>query len=80
MQIYNFKISIHKCVCVCVRGNNFCVCDRVCLLWLSQPLGRAKPLDFMEDAANYFLTRPRRLFHPNLDHIELAMFHSMRDR
>lgn len=67
-------------VCVCSRQQFLGVCDRVCLLWLSQPLGRAKPLDFTEDAANYFLSRPRRLFHPNLDHIELAMFHSMRDR
>lgn len=55
-------------ISVCVRTSVFeaTVFGRVCvcLLCLSQPPGRAKPSDFIEDAANYFLTRLRRLFHP----------------
>lgn len=65
-----FEATVFRRVCVCL----FAVTEPT-------PLGRAKPLDSVEDTPNYFLTRPHRLFHQELDHIEHAIFfHNMRDR
>lgn len=49
MQKDNFNVSIGKCVLTSVLEAAICGCVCACLLWLSHPLGRVKPLDFMED-------------------------------